>query len=122
VLKDDGWEVSGVSRRVVLGLLLLMGLLVGLTLEPDSGTAASLGRADVTAATVGANHAKPLPKILTVDEIARAAVISFVTILVLALLVQIGTMPRAPRDVGARRSLAWARLPARRGPPALSFG
>jgi hypothetical protein len=106
----------------VLGFLLLVGLLVGLTLEPDSGTAASLGRADVTGATVGANHAKPLPKILTVDEIARVAAVSFVAILVLAVLVRAAILPRAPRATGISRSLEWARVPARRGPPVRSLG
>jgi len=110
------------GRRVVLGLLLLVGLVVGLTLEPDSGTAASLGHSDVTGATVGANHAKPLPRLLSVDEIARTVACSLVTVLVLVLLAQRGSVLRAPRAMGSRQSLEWARIPARRGPPASSFG
>lgn len=109
-------------RRTVLCFLLFVGLLVGLTMEPDSGTAASLGRPDVTGATVGANHAKPLPRLLSVDEIARTAAFVLAAVLVLATLVVAGTPPRAPRESGSSRSLVWARVPARRGPPSPALG
>jgi hypothetical protein len=110
------------TRRVALSFLLLVGLFVGLTLEPDSGTSASLGAPDVTGTTVGANHAKPLPRLTTVDDIARAAVLAVAVTLVLTLLLQAGTLLRAPRDVGVRRLRVVTRLPARRGSPALSLG
>lgn len=110
------------ARRTVLCFFLLVGFLVGVAMEPDSGTAASLGRPDVTGSTVGANHAKPLPRITTVDQVARATVLPFVVALVLALLVQAGTLLRTVGDIGTGRSLLWARVPARRGPPALAVG
>jgi hypothetical protein len=109
------------TKRVALGVLLLVGLLVGLTLEPDSGTAASLGDPDVTGSTVGANHAKPLPRITTVAEIARTTFVAVYAALLLILLVQVGIV-RVPLRTGTPRSLDWARLPARRGPPALVVG
>jgi len=109
------------ARRTVLCFLLLIGFLVGVTMEPDSGTAASLGHTDVTGSTVGANHAKPLPRITSVDEVARVTV-AFVVALVLALLVQAGGLVRAPVDTGMGRSLLRARVPARRGPPAPVVG
>lgn len=106
------------TRGAALCLLLFVGLLVGLTLEPDSGTHASLGRPDVTGTTVGANHAKPLPRITTVEEIARAIVPTLVVILVLMLLTLVGSIRRTPDETRPRDSLLWARVPARRGPPA----
>lgn len=110
------------SRRVAVCFLLLIGLLVGITVEPDSGTQASLGHPDVTGTTVGANYPKPLPRITTVDQVAKATIARLVVILVMALLVQVISILRTPEDLGSRRSLLWARVPARRGPPALFVG
>lgn len=110
------------ARRAALCVLLLVGLVIGLALEPDSGTAASLGRPDVTGSTVGANHAKPLPRITTVAEIARATVLTLIVILVLTLLMQVGTMLRVPDDVRPLRLALWSRPATRRGPPALAVG
>lgn len=109
------------TRRVALGLLLLVGLLVGLTLEPDSGTAASLGHPDVTGSTVGANHAKPLPRVTTVAEIARTTFVAVYTALLLILLARVSVV-RTSRETGTPLTLDWARLPARRAPPALAVG
>lgn len=110
------------TRRAALCLFLLLGILVGLTLEPDSGTPASLGRPDVTGSTVGANHAKPLPRITTIDEIARVIVPSLVVILMLTSLMLVSAILRTTDEPGPRRSLLWARIPTRRGPPALALG
>jgi hypothetical protein len=110
------------SRRFAVCFLLLIGLLVGITVEPDSGTPLSLGRPDVTGTTVGANYPKPLPKITTVDEVAKATILTLVVILAMALLVHVISILRTPEDLGPRRSLLWARVPARRGPPALCVG
>jgi hypothetical protein len=52
-------------RRVFLAaaLLLAAGVLVGLVSEPDDGTAVSDGPASAVSVAIGANHAKPLPKV-----------------------------------------------------------
>jgi hypothetical protein len=109
------------TRRVALGLLLFVGLLVGLTLEPDSGTAASLGLPDVTGATVGANHAKPLPRITTVTDVVRTSLLTLVVLLVLTQLSRAGIV-RVERDDDGRRSVLGSRRHALRGPPALVRG
>ena len=109
------------TRRCAIGVLLLLGLLVGLTLEPDSGTAASLGAPDVTGVTVGANHAKPLPRIVTVVDVVRTSVLVLVILLMLTQLRQVGIV-RASRGDDRHRSLLWAQVRALRGPPAPPLG
>jgi hypothetical protein len=110
------------TRRCVVGVLLLVGLMVGLALEPDSGTAARVGRPDVTGTTVGANHAKPLPRVTTVTDVVRVSVLA--TIVLVLLLIQLRWVsivreaPHGDRDRSRLRAL----VRARRGPPALSFG
>jgi hypothetical protein len=107
-----------VPRTTIVAVALLIGLLAGIALEPDSGTAASVGPPDITGLSVGANHAKPLPKPLSVADILRSAL---PTVLLMALLLQrplwvssasVGDDDALPRPV--RRALARAR----RGPPA----
>lgn len=110
------------TRRVALCFLLFTGIALGLTLEPDSGTAASLGAPDVTGSTVGANYAKPLPRITTVSEVVRVTVVAFTFALLLQLLAQVSILLRTSDHDGAARSLLWARVPARRGPPAPALG
>ncbi|HEY8544765.1 MAG TPA: hypothetical protein VIL36_06945 [Acidimicrobiales bacterium] len=111
------------NRRIALCFLLLLGLLVGITVEPDSGTPANLGRPDVTASTVGANHAKPLPSATSVDEIARTTIVTLVAGLLMALLGRaIGILLRRPDDEESGRPPLGAGVPARRGPPVPAIG
>jgi hypothetical protein len=107
----------------MLGIALLFLLLIGLTHEPDSGTAASVGARDVAEATVGANHAKPLPQPLSVSTLLVLWQVLVPVALALAALTALpgGGRSRAVRErVDARRrSLAWSVDRARRGPPAV---
>jgi hypothetical protein len=111
-----------VARRVGIGFLLLIGLLVGLTLEPDSGTAASVGPPDVTGDIVGANHAKPLPTVTTVAEVARTTAASVLVVLLLLTQLRGVSFLRVTRDNDRQRSLLRSRVHARRGPPAPVLG
>lgn len=109
------------TRRAVVGILLLVGLVVGLAYQPDVGTAADLNSARLTDPVVGTNHAKPLPRVVTVADIRRAAAPGLLVLVLLAQLCWIGIV-RAVRDGGRHRSVHRSLVRARRGPPALAFG
>jgi hypothetical protein len=109
-----------VVRSTVVAILLLVGLSVGLCLEPDSGTAASVGPPDIAGLSVGANHAKPLPRLLTVTDILRlSAPVLLLAILVLHLVLWTGATTVERIDPPPRRSLPGL-VHARRGPPAFA--
>lgn len=109
------------TRRVVVGIALLVGLLVNLAYQPDVGTAADLHSAGLTDPIVGTNHAKPLPRIVTVTDVLR---VSVPALLVMVLLAQLCWAPlaRVARDEGRRRSVFRSPVRARRGPPAPVLG
>lgn len=109
------------AKRIAVGFVLLVALLVGLALEPDSGTAASVGAPDVVGDIVGANHPKPLPKLTSIEDVVAVTVGFTLILLVLASTVEVGTLrPELRGD--RRRLLLWARARARRGPPAPPVG
>ncbi len=99
---------------LVTALLLLFGLCTGLALQPDDGTA--VRRPEGVGLKVdGANHAKPLPRVLSVaDVVSSLAVVSAVLLLM-----------TSPPALGRRRqvrlvthlSVFLAHVVARRGPP-----
>ncbi|HEX5945501.1 MAG TPA: hypothetical protein VFY82_04460 [Acidimicrobiales bacterium] len=105
----------------LVGVCLLLGLLVGLTLRPDDGTQVSISHpAETGAALSGANHAKPLPGTIHVEDLVRqvTAIAGLVAVaLVLApsgVAIVVGDAERRPSDPAAR-----PRAVTRRGPPAL---
>lgn len=109
------------TRRVVVGIALLVGLLVNLAYQPDVGTAADLHSAGLTDPIVGTNHAKPLPRIVTVTDVLPTTVTA---LLVMVLLAQLCWAPlaRVVGDDGRRRSVFRSPVRARRGPPAPVLG
>jgi hypothetical protein len=113
-----------VAKLTMLAIALLFLLLIGLTHEPDSGTAASVGAPDVAEATVGSNHAKPLPRLMSVTALLVLWRVLVPVLAALAALVarQVGGRRLVPLErVDVRRpSLAWSVDRARRGPPALA--
>ncbi len=113
-------EVGSVVRSALVGILLLLGLMAGLCLEPDSGTAASVGPPDITGQMVGANHAKPLPRLLSVTDILRlAAPALLLVMLVLRHPVWSGYI-LVERADPPPPGLLLGRAHARRGPPAFA--
>lgn len=112
------------TKLTVVGIALLFGLLIGLTHEPDSGTAASVGAPDIAEATVGANHAKPLPRILSVADLLALWRVLTPALLALALALAIRPMwvriVRVETDDDRHPSVPWSLGRARRGPPALA--
>jgi hypothetical protein len=109
------------TRRVVVGFVLLVGLLVNLAYQPDVGTAAHLNSAGLTDPIVGTNHAKPLPRVVTVADVLPTSVTA---LLLLVLLAQLCWAPFAlvVRDEDRRRSVFRSLVRARRGPPAPVLG
>ena len=109
------------TRLTAVGITLLLCLVIGLTQEPDSGTAASVGPPDIAGAMVGANHAKPLPSVRTLTDLLTLWQVFTPAVLALALLVQLvwGGLVRVESEADRRHSVAWSRARARRGPPAL---
>jgi hypothetical protein len=105
----------------LVGLCLLLGLLIGLTLRPDDGTQVSISHpAQTGAALSGANHAKPLPATVRPQDLVR-----HLTALVGLVAVALVLAPSAVaivRDDAERRPHGQADSPravTRRGPPAL---
>jgi hypothetical protein len=113
-----------VTRRAVVGMLLIVGLLVGLAYQPDVGTAAHLNSAGLTDHVTGTNHAKPLPRVVTVVDIMPTATGALLALVALVLLVQVRWAAFAPvaHDGGRHRSVFRSLVRARRGPPALALG
>jgi hypothetical protein len=104
-------------RVIVVGFVLLVGLLVNLAYQPDVGTAANLHSAGLTDPIVGTNHAKPLPRIVTVADVLRTSVSGLFVLLLLTQLVWVALAP-VVRDDGRHRSVYRSLVRARRGPPA----
>ena len=106
-------------KTTLVAAMLLIGLLAGLAMEPDSGTAASVGPPDITGLSVGANHAKPLPKPPTVVDILVTAM---PTVLLIALPLTSAAIghTRVEHDIPLHRSVRRALARARRGPPAIA--
>ena len=109
------------TRLTTAAIALLLCLLIGLTQEPDSGTAVSLGPPDVAGATVGANHAKPLPKVTSLTDLLTVWRVLTPALLALGLLVRLvwGGLVCVESDADRRASVVSSRAWARRGPPAL---
>lgn len=103
------------TRSCLIAMLLIFGLTIGLCLEPDSGTAAGLGAPDVAGASVGANHAKPLPEVPVVSDLVRLLPVLLLAVLALHLSVWAEFTPAKGHDEPRRpQRLTTA---ARRGPP-----
>jgi hypothetical protein len=106
------------TRRVVLvGFVLLAGLLVNLAYQPDVGTAADLHSAGLTDPIVGTNHAKPLPRIVTVADVLPTSVTGLFVLVSLTPLCRVA-LGCTVRDGGRHRSVFRSPVRARRGPPA----
>jgi hypothetical protein len=103
--------------RLLLAFALLVGIVVGLAAEPDSGTQASVGAPDVHGLVLGANHAKPLPTIISVAEMLGLLGLFTATLVGLALLAN-PERRLVPVDDGPwHRSVFRSLARARRGPP-----
>jgi hypothetical protein len=122
VTGDVGGGGANVTKLTVVGIALLFGILIGLTHEPDSGTAASVGAPDIAGEIVGANHAKPLPRLVSVSDLLALWRLLTPTLLALALLFRPAwvRVVRAEPDDDRRRSLRWSQACGRRGPPAFA--
>ena len=70
---------------------------------------------------MGASHAKPLPRITTVADVARTTVPTLIVTMALTLLVRVGIV-RAAREDGMPQSVLWARPVTQRGPPVFVGG
>jgi hypothetical protein len=106
-----------VKRSVVVAMLLLVGLAIGLCLEPDSGTAASFGAPEMTQANIGPNHAKPLPRIPLVSDVVRLVPVLLIAILALHRPIWAEFTLAERHDVPRLQPLR-STSAARRGPPA----
>jgi hypothetical protein len=106
-----------VRRSTLLVFALLLTLTVGLTLQPDDGTAMSRP-AGVGLKVDGANHAKPLPRVVSVHDLRP--VLSVSVIILIALAAGAVQWLRRREDVPIVRFAVLARVIARRGPPALA--
>lgn len=110
------------TKLTVIGVAVLFGLLLGLTHEPDSGTAASVGPPDVAGMTVGANYAKPLPRVVSLTDLLALWRVLTPTLLALALLFRpawVGVV-RVDADGDRSPSVPWSVGRPRRGPPAIA--
>jgi hypothetical protein len=100
---------------LVIALLLLFGLGTGLALQPDDGT--PVRRPEGVGLKVdGANHAKPLPRVISIaDVISTLAVVLPAVLLLMTLRPALGRR----RQVLAvtHVSVFLAPVVARRGPP-----
>lgn len=104
--------------RLLLAFALLVGIVVGLAAEPDSGTQASVGAPDVHGLVLGANHAKPLPNIISVGEMLGLLGLFTATLVALALLANRPERRLVPVEDGTwHRSVFRSLARARRGPP-----
>jgi len=108
-------------KMSLVGLCLLLGVLIGLTLRPDDGTQVSISHPAQTGAAIsGANHAKPLPGTIRAEDLLRlltglAGVVAVVLVLApSAVAIVLGDAER--RSHGPATS---PRAVTRRGPPAL---
>jgi len=102
-------------KLAMVAVVLLTGILAGIALQPDDGTAVSRPEG-VGAKIDGANHAKPLPRVPSVAEIVSSLA---AVMLGLLLLQQRMWVPDLRRErSGSRRSeLLGVRDLTRRGPP-----
>jgi hypothetical protein len=109
------------ARSALIGIFLLAGLTLGLCMEPDSGTAASVGVPDIAGAIVGANHAKPLPRVPASSDLLRLSIPAIlVTVLAIQGAIWAGLVRIERRD--PRPRAPWrSSSAARRGPPARVF-
>jgi hypothetical protein len=114
VEESTGRDVRRWRLLLPCALLLLVGIVVGIAVEPDDGTVVSDGPAASTSALVGANHAKPLPRLpLPSDLLAAAFAVTVVTVLLRSTWVT-----RAERREPVPCSGGWRGRPsALRGPP-----
>ena len=103
-------------KLMLLVLCLLLGLVAGLLLRPDDGTQVSISHAAESGAAVsGANHAKPLPRVPTVDVDIVRDILALSAVVLAALLLAPGVSHDRP--AGGDRSPAGARAGARRRAP-----
>jgi hypothetical protein len=108
------------TRQAVVAMV-LVAVLLGLTYQPDIGTAADLNSVNVTDQVVGPNHAKPLPRVVTVVDILRTTTGVLVTLVLLAQLCWVAFTRVAP-SAHRHRSVFRSPVRVRRGPPALALG
>lgn len=107
-------------KSAIVAAFLMLGLLAGVCIEPDSGTAASVGPPDITGLSVGANHAKPLPRVPTTTDILRLSASALIlVILALHPVASARAIPVERIDPPPRRFLL-GQVHARRGPPAFA--
>src|SRR5688500_12746456 len=102
-------------KLTVLVLCLLLGLVAGLLLRPDDGTQVSISNAAESGAAVsGANHAKPLPRVSTVDADIVRDILALSAVVLVAMLLAPGvsTILR-PVAIGHPPALVLARSGAR---------
>jgi hypothetical protein len=117
--REQGGERRMVKSAIVAALLML-GLLAGVCIEPDSGTAASVGPPDMFGLSVCAQHAKPLPRLPTpADILLLSAPALILAILALHPVVSARAIPVERIDPPPRRFVL-GRVHARRGPPAFA--
>jgi hypothetical protein len=104
-----------VRAFVLVGVLLVGSVLLGITLQPDDGTAVHLGRTDAVV-LAGANHAKPMPRIATPADLTPMLA-TVVGLLALAVIAAARPVRRDERATWRADRQDWARAVSRRGPP-----
>jgi hypothetical protein len=99
----------------VVALLVLLGLVTGVALQPDDGTPVTRPPS-VGLEIDGANHAKPLPRLPSVVDLLPGLAVA-----VSALLVSVGSArplrARRPFDDVTTVEIPRGLAPTRRGPP-----
>jgi hypothetical protein len=105
------------STFVVFALVLTFTLTLGLVLQPDDGTAVSRPEG-VGLKVDGANHAKPLPRIISISDLVSVLTISIAALVAVVAAASVW-LPRRRDEVPLAQRRVLARALARRGPPAL---
>lgn len=106
-------------KRLALGALLVVFLLLlGTTLRPDDGTPYSITPVDSVSSIFGTSHAKPLPRVPSVQDMVGTFALA--TVAVLVVLAAGGWIsPIRRTDDEAPPVVGWSTARVRRGPPTL---
>ena len=104
-------------RLMFVGALSLLGLVAGLVLQPDDGTAVQHGEIAVHSVVAGANHAKPLPRIVTLTDLVSTLALAVGVVALAAVARPAIDAARLTRGQWYRRTRLRSFALAQRGPP-----
>jgi hypothetical protein len=104
-------------KPAIVGALLFLGLLAGLAFQPDDGTAVQRDGAEAHSVAAGANHAKPLPRVVTPADLLPTLAFAVGVLALAALTRPAHLATRLNRGTWLRRSRLRSLALAQRGPP-----